>query len=719
MNFLLPKLIAISFCFLLNTLLFAQPEFPFQDPKIDSEERISDLLERLTLKEKTAMMLYNSPGVERLGIPPYNWWNESLHGIGRAGKATVFPQAIGLAATFDEDLIYRVASAISDEARAKHNAAIAKGSYQQYTGLSFWTPNINIFRDPRWGRGQETYGEDPFLTAKLGVAYVEGLQGDHPKYLKAAACAKHFVVHSGPEATRHEFNAVPDEIDFRETYLPAFKKLVEAEVETVMCAYNQLFAEPCCGNKMLLQSILRDEWGFKGHIVSDCWALMDFISHQKVAKDGVEAAAMAAEAGVNLNCGTVYQNLHNAVEGGDISEARIDELLKPLLNSRIKLGLLDYEDQSPYANISPEILNSEEHRQLAWEAAAKSIVLLKNDKGVLPLNSDTIQKIFVTGPTAFDNMVLIGNYNGFSGNLVTLVEGMINKSDEGTIVEYAMGTLLNTETYHGYYHAQSSDVTIAAIGNSRMLEGEEGDAMLTDSGDRTDIRLPENQIELIRRIKKDAPDKPLIVVVTGGSAVALPEIAELADALLFVWYPGEQGGNAIADVIYGNMNPSGRLPVTFYKGTEDLPPFDDYSMRNRTYRYFKGDPLFPFGHGLSYSDFAYEDLAMPSEGSIEDETIEIEFFLTNTSIRSGEEVVQVYVKKPQEHFQMPIKSLVGVQHVWLTPGQKTLVTISIDVADLASWDLSTKQMVINPGAYQFEVGASSASIKLKGGITLE
>ncbi len=719
MKLFLPKLTTISICLLLNTLLFAQPAFPFQDPKMDSEDRVNDLLERLSLQEKTAMMRYNSPGVERLGIPPYNWWNESLHGIGRAGKATVFPQAIGLAATFDEDLIYRVASAISDEARAKHNAAIARGSYQQYTGLSFWTPNINIFRDPRWGRGQETYGEDPFLTAKLGVAYVNGLQGDHPKYLKAAACAKHFVVHSGPEATRHEFNAVPDEVDFRETYLPAFKKLVEAEVETVMCAYNQLFAEPCCGNKMLLQSILRDEWGFKGHIVSDCWALMDFISHQKVAKDEIEAAAMAAEAGVNLNCGNVYRSLDKAVEGGHVSEARIDELLKPLLNSRIKLGLLDYEDQSPYADISPDILNNEEHRQLAWEAAVKSIVLLKNDKGILPLNSDTIQKIFVTGPTAFDNMVLIGNYNGFSGNLVTLVEGMINKSDEGTVVEYAMGTLLNTATYHGYYHAQSSDVTIAAIGNSRMLEGEEGDAMLTDSGDRTDIRLPENQIEFIRRLKKIAPEKPLVVIVTGGSAVALPEIAELADALLFVWYPGEQGGNAIADVIYGNMNPSGRLPVTFYKNTEDLPPFDDYNMRNRTYRYFKGDPLFPFGHGLSYSDFVYEDLSFPSKGSVEDETIEIEFFLTNTSIRSGEEVVQVYVKKPQEHFQMPIKSLVGIQHVWLTPGQKTLVTVSIDVADLASWDLSSKEMVINPGAYQFEVGTSSSDIKLTGSATLE
>lgn len=719
MKSFLSFLTILSIGLLFSHPLFAQPEFPFQDPSIDSEKRIDDLLGRLTLEEKTAMMRYNSPGVERLGIPPYNWWNESLHGIGRAGKATVFPQAIGLAATFDEDLIYRVASAISDEARAKHNAAIAKGSYQQYTGLSFWTPNINIFRDPRWGRGQETYGEDPFLTAKLGVAYVNGLQGDHPKYLKAAACAKHFVVHSGPEATRHEFNAVPDEIDFRETYLPAFKKLVDAEVETVMCAYNQLFSEPCCGNKMLLQSILRDEWGFKGHIVSDCWALMDFISHQKVAKDGIEAATMAAEAGVNLNCGTVYQNLHKAVEAGQVSEARIDELLKPLLNSRIKLGLLDYEDQSPYADISPEILNNETHRQLAWEAAVKSIVLLKNDKGILPLNADTIQKIFVTGPTAFDNMVLIGNYNGFSGNLVTLVEGMINKSDEGTIVEYAMGTLLNTESYHGIYHGQSSDVIIAAIGNSRMLEGEEGDAMLSDSGDRTNIRLPENQIEFIRRLKKDAPDVPLVVVVTGGSAVALPEIAELADAMLFVWYPGEQGGNAIADVLYGNMNPSGRLPVTFYKSTEDLPPFDEYSMRNRTYRFFKGEALFPFGHGLSYSDFSYEDLSIPSKASIKDGSIEIEFFLTNTSFRSGEEVVQVYVKKPQEHYQMPIKSLVGVEHVWLTPGQKSLVRLTINTEDLASWDLSSKQMVVNPGLYQFEVGSSSADIKLKGSISLE
>ncbi len=720
MNKLKQSLVLFWLILFTQNALPAQPKLPFQDPYLDTEKRLSDLLNRLTLEEKTAMMLYNSPGVERLDITPYNWWNESLHGIGRAGKATVFPQAIGLAATFDEDLIFRIADAISDEARAKHNAAIAKGSYQQYTGLSFWTPNINIFRDPRWGRGQETYGEDPYLTAIIGTAYVRGLQGDHPKYLKAAACAKHFVVHSGPEKSRHEFNAVPGEIDFRETYLPAFKKLVDAEVETVMCAYNQLYAEPCCGNKVLLQSILREEWGFEGHIVSDCWALSDFISFQKVAKDGVEAAAMAAEAGVNLNCGTIYKNLNEAVESGHISPERIDELLTPLLLTRFKLGLLDHEDQSPYADISPEILNNQKHRQLAWEAAAKSIVLLKNDKGILPLKTDTIQKIFVTGPTAFDNMVLIGNYNGFSGNLVTLVEGMMNKADEGTVVEYSMGTLLNTDIYHGLYHASSSDVVIAAIGNSRLLEGEEGDAMLSDDGgDRIDIRLPENQIEFIKKLKEVAPDKPLIVVVNGGSAIALPEITEIADALIFAWYPGEQGGNAMADIIFGNVTPSGRLPITFYKSVQDLPDFEDYSMKNRTYRFFEGEPLFPFGHGLSYTTFEYQDLKMAENGSTKQGTITLEFTLKNTGDTPGIEVVQFYVKKPRHHDQIPIKSLVNFKRVPLAQGGSVQVTATIDLTELSSWDVDSKQMIVVPGSYQFEIGASSADIRLKGTVNLK
>jgi beta-glucosidase len=710
----------LSLILLIQNQLFAQSDYPFQNPSLTMEARLNDLLDRLTLEEKTAMMLYNSPGVDRLDIDPYNWWNESLHGIGRAGKATVFPQAIGLAATFDEDLIFRIADVISDEARAKHNAAIANGSYQQYTGLSFWTPNINIFRDPRWGRGQETYGEDPFLTATIGTAYVKGLQGDDPKYLKAAACAKHFVVHSGPEKIRHEFNAVPDEIDFRETYLPAFKKLVDGKVETVMCAYNQLYAEPCCGNKTLLQTILREELGFEGHIVSDCWALMDFISHQKVAKDGIEAAVMAAEAGVNLNCGTVYQHLDKAIASGDITPARIDELLKPLLRSRFKLGLLDFKDQSPYADISPAIINSQKHRQLAWEAAAKSIVLLKNDKGILPLKTDTIQKIFVTGPTAFDNMVLIGNYNGFSGNLVTLVEGMMNKADEGTVVEYSMGTLLNTDIYHGLYHASSSDVVIAAIGNSRLLEGEEGDAMLSNNGgDRLDISLPKNQIEFIKKLKEVAPDKPLVVVVNGGSAIALPDITAIADALIFAWYPGEQGGNAIADIIFGNVTPSGRLPVTFYKSVKDLPAFEDYSMKNRTYRFFEGEPLFPFGHGLSYTSFDYSELNLAKNISAKQETINLEFTLKNTGDKSGEEVVQVYVKKPHQHDKMPIKSLVNFKRVSLAPGASVQVTATIDLTELSSWDVNSKQMTIVPGSYKFEIGASSADIRLKGIINLK
>lgn len=694
----------------LNTI--AQETFPFQDADKDIEIRIDDLIGRLTLAEKASMMLYNSPAVERLDIPAYNWWNESLHGIGRAGKASVFPQAIGLAATFDPDLLFRIATAISDEARAKHNAAIAKGSAQQYTGLTFWSPNVNIFRDPRWGRGQETYGEDPFLTATMGLAYVKGLQGDDPKYLKASACAKHFVVHSGPEKTRHSFNAIPAEIDFHETYLPAFKALVEGGVETVMCAYNQVYDEPCCGNKMLLEDILRNQWVFKGHIVSDCWALSDFIGFQKITPDEISTAAMAVDAGVNLNCGYVYKFIPQAVEAGLITEEKVDAVLRPLLRTRFKLGLLD--EESPFSEISPEVVNCEKNRQLAYEAAAKSVVLLKNDKHTLPLILDSLQKIFVTGPTAADINVLLGNYNGFSGNLVTLLEGIINKVDAGTVVDYSQGALFNTDSiYHGIYQASGADVTIACIGNSRMLEGEEGDAMLSaNGGDRVDIKLPENQIEFIRRLRIEAPEKPLIVVITGGSAIAIPEISKLADAILFAWYPGEQGGNAIADIIFGTINPSGRLPLTFYEGLDDLPPFDDYSMENRTYKYFRGTPIYPFGFGLSYSTFSYNVLKLDQTKYNQEDEIRIEFALTNICQVDGEEVVQLYVINPPSQSNKPIKSLKGFQRLALKAGESKEISFVIKVKELASWNTDVGDFAVFPGTYTFQIGASSSDIKL-------
>jgi len=518
--------------------------YPYLDPAVETEKRIDDLINRLTLGEKASLMLYNSPAIERLGIPEYNWWNECLHGVGRAGKATVFPQAIGLAATFDPDLIYRVADAISDEARAKHHAAVKKGNRAQYMGLTFWSPNVNIFRDPRWGRGQETYGEDPLLTSVIGAAFVRGLQGDHPKYLKVAACAKHYVVHSGPEESRHRFNAVPDEIDFRETYLPAFKALVDADVEAVMCAYNRTYDEPCCGSPLLLKDILRDEFGFDGHIVSDCWALDDIWARHKVKETRLEAAVMSADAGVNLNCGYIYKYLPEAVENGLISEEVLDDILKPLLNTRFKLGLFDPDSINPYSRISPYFVNSKKHKTLAREAAVKSIVLLKNN-GILPLNRDSINNIFVTGPMAADLSALVGNYNGYSGEMVTILEGIVEGAGPDIAVDYTTGVLLNNDSlFYGFWQAGSADVVIAVVGINRLMEGENGDAMLnTNGGDRPSRELPENQLKYLRLLKEKIGDKKLIVVVTGGSAIAMLEVVDLADALLFAWYPGEQGSS--------------------------------------------------------------------------------------------------------------------------------------------------------------------------------
>lgn len=718
MKFILLRIPFILFL-LTSNYIFSQAQYPFQDPTIDTEIRINDLLGRLTLEEKASMMLHNNPAIERLGIPAYNWWNESLHGVARAGKATVFPQAIGLAATFDEDLIFRVADAISDEARAKHNAAVAKNNYQQYTGLTFWSPNVNIFRDPRWGRGQETYGEDPFLTSRLGIAYVNGLQGDNPNFLKASACAKHFVVHSGPEETRHSFNAIPSEIDLYETYLPAFKALVDGGVESVMCAYNQLYGEPCCGNQFLLVDLLRNKWNFKGHIVSDCWAIMDFITHQKIADNGSDAAVIAANAGVNLNCGVNYKYIPEAVWQGKISEQKIDTLLAPVIRTRIKLGLLDNPDANPYSKIQPDVVNCTQHQQLAYETAVKSIVLLKNDNQTLPLKKDKLKKIFLTGPTMLDNSVLLGNYNGFSDNLITFLEGLINKVDIGTVVDYNIGTLLNTtNVFSGLYLASDADVIIASIGNTMMLEGENGDAILsTSGGDRNDLKLPENQVELLRKLKKQAPEKPLVVIVTGGSAIDLKEVSDLADALLFVWYPGEQGGNALADILFGIQNPSGRLPVTLYKSVEDLPAFDDYNMQNRTYRFFKESPLYPFGYGLNYSSFQYSDAEISTPKS-EKEEINITVKIKNTGFFDGEEVVQLYVVKPALHDRNPIKSLCGFKRVALKADESKQITIIVNKTDLKAWDVVSKEYVLTKGIYEFQVGSSSANIKLTTHINL-
>jgi beta-glucosidase len=686
-------------------------QYSFQNPLLSLDERIDDLISRLTIEEKASLMLYNSPAIERLGIPEYNWWNECLHGVARAGKATVFPQAIGLAATFDEDLIFKVATAISDEARAKHHEAVKMGNRAQYNGLSFWTPNINIFRDPRWGRGQETYGEDPFLTSRIGIAFVKGLQGDNPKYLKVSACAKHYVVHSGPEKVRHVFNALPDDRDFRETYLPAFQALVEeGNVEAVMCAYNRTYDKPCCGSNFLIDSILRREWNFKGHVVSDCWALDDIWLRHKVVSTRVEAAAMAAKAGVNLNCGYIYQYLPKAVDTGLITEEIVNAALKPLLRTRFKLGLFDPDAINPYSKIPKEIVNCEKHKQLALEAASKSIVLLKNNGNVLPLNKSTLKNLFITGPTATDITCLLGNYNGISGEMNTILEGIINRVNIGTIVEHNHGFMFHNDSLmHGFWQTSRADAVIVCLGINSLFEGEEGDAMLNaNGGDRVDIGLPKNQIEYVRRMKEKIGEKPLIVVITGGSAIAIPEIKDMADAILFAWYPGEQGGNAVADIIFGNVNPSGRLPVTFYKSTTDLPDFENYSLDGRTYKYFHSEPLYPFGFGLSYTQFQYSNL----EVNINGEKIIASLTINNSGDFDGDEVVQVYTRKMDPKFWRPIKQLIGFSRISIKKGEQKSVKIEIDKKQFQCWNTEQQKYLVEPGEYEVMAGSSSEDLRL-------
>ncbi|MEO0341385.1 MAG: glycoside hydrolase family 3 N-terminal domain-containing protein, partial [Bacteroidota bacterium] len=572
----------------------------FQNPDLPIEDRVNDLISKMTLEEKVGQLMYGAPAIERLGVPEYNWWNECLHGVARNGRATIFPQAIGMAATFDLDLIHQIGVAISDEARAKYNVSIQNNFRGRYQGLTFWTPNVNLFRDPRWGRGQETYGEDPFLTSRIGVAFVKGLQGDHPKYLKAAGMAKHYAVHSGPEALRHEFDAKVNMKDLWETYLPAFEALVtEAKVEGVMGAYNRTNGDLCCAHPYLMQDVLRKQWGFEGYYVSDCWAIVDFFNGHKIVETPQQAAALAINTGCNLNCGSTYPNLIKSVEEGLTTEAIIDDNLRALLPTRFKLGLFDPIGSVPFDHIGPEVIASDEHLALSKEAAQKSIVLLKNED-LLPLKKD-IQSIFVTGPTAAHAQALLANYYGQSNNLVTILEGVVGKVSPQTSVHYSQGALLDEENRNpmDWFSGEAGDaeVTIACVGLSQLIEGEEGESIASRHlGDRVDIGLPPSQIEFLKKIRSKA--KKLVVVMTGGSAIACPEVYEMADAMLFVWYPGEQGGNAVGDIIFGDAVPSGRLPVTFPMSVDDLPPYGDYAMTNRTYRYSDAKPLFPFGFGL-------------------------------------------------------------------------------------------------------------------------
>ncbi len=700
--------VTLVFFLLISSYIYGQSQVIYLDTSQPIEVRVNDLISKLTLEEKVSQMMHRSPAIPRLNMPAYNWWNECLHGVARSGTATVFPQSIGLGATFDDDLIFRIGTAVSDEARAMYNASIKKGYYDHYAGLTFWTPNINIFRDPRWGRGQETYGEDPFLTSKLGVSYVKALQGNNPKYLKIAACAKHFAVHSGPEKLRHEFNAKVSDKDLYETYLPAFKALVDANVEAVMCAYNRTNDTPCCGNNLLLKQILRDKWNFKGHIVSDCWALSDIDTRHKVTKNKVESAALALKSGVNLNCGDTYDPyLIDAVKLGLVTEKEIDQSLSILLKTKFKLGMFDPPEKNPYNSIPVSVINSEENRQLAREAALKSVVLLKNSKNVLPLKKD-IRLLYLTGPNATSLEVLLGNYYGVNNKMTTILEGFAGKIAPGSQLQYEQGCLLDRPNVNpidwASSHAEDADAVVVVLGISGLLEGEEGESIASEYyGDRLDYNIPKNQIDYLKKLK--VVNKPLIVIITGGSPMNLSEVHELADAILLVWYPGEEGGNAVADIVFGDVSPSGKLPVTFPKSFDQLPPYEDYSMEGRTYRYMKEEPMYPFGFGLSYTQFEYSNLKLSKEKLRKDQSLDAVVTVANTGNYKSDEVVQLYICNMNSEHKAPLIALKGFKRITLKPNEVTNIKFVITPEMLTYVDDKGKTCTAS-GKYKVFIGGS-------------
>lgn len=856
----------------------AEPTPTYLDTQQSFALRAKDLVARMSLAEKIAQLQNDAPAIERLGVPKYEWWNEALHGVARAGAATVFPQAIGLAASFEPDLIHTIATAISDEGRIKYRLFSAQGERNRYQGLTFWSPNVNIFRDPRWGRGQETYGEDPYLTSRMGVAFVKGLQGNHPLYFKTDATAKHFAVHSGPEYNRHEFNATPTERDLYETYLPAFKALVqEGKVAAVMGAYNRVNGESASASQRLLQDILRSEWGFTGYVVSDCDSVEDIYLHHKIVKTASEAAALGIKTGMDLNCGKTYGALLEAVNNKLITEAQIDTALTRLMFTRLRLGLFDPPAQVPWNHLPNTVLQSAEHNQLARTAAQKSMVLLKNN-GLLPLKKN-LQAIAVIGPTADEPMALLGNYHGTPAAPVTLLKGIQKAVSPGTQVYYARGAdlvdgrqepraapliegnflrpnkhsaeqglkgeyfrgkdlaaqplLTRTDTriafrwdrnsptdelvargelnraasldkdnfsvrwsgqlippVSGEYEihltandgarltiggkplinawqatdhvvnhtakislkageaqdiqleyfedirdaeirlawrlpgakpplqealeaAAKAEVIIVAAGLTSEVEGEEMKVNYPGfmGGDRTDIQLPKPQQELLTALH--ALGKPLVLVLTGGSALAVDWAQQNIPAILMAWYPGQAGGTALADILFGDVSPSGRLPITFYSSSNTLPDFQNYSMQGRTYRYFNGAPLYPFGHGLSYSQFSYSQLnAAPTLSA--NATTSISARVKNTGKKPATEVVQLYVRPINPGALDAIKQLRGVNTVYLSPGEeKTLLFNLTGLNDFAIYDADKRRFVIKPGEYEVQLGASSADIRLR------
>lgn len=836
--------------------------FPFQNPDLDTEIRVEDLVSRMTLEEKVSQMTNAADAIEHLGIPEYNWWNECLHGVARAGKATVFPQAIGMAATFDRELMYRMADVTSTEARAKHHDFMARGKRGIYQGLTFWSPNINIFRDPRWGRGHETYGEDPYLTGEMALQFIRGLQGDHPRYLKVVATAKHYAVHSGPEPARHSFNAVVSERDFRDTYLPAFRKSVQqGKVYSVMCAYNRYMGTPCCGSVPLQEELLREELGFEGYVVSDCGAIYDFYTGHGVVNTAEEAATMGVRAGTDLNCGDRYRTLTDAVRMGLISEEEIDLSVKRLMKARMKLGMFDPPEQIPWSQLSIDTVASETHRAVALQMARESIVLLRNENNALPLDGG-IRNIAIIGPNADNADVQYGNYNGTPVDPVTVVEAIQARLGSGAEVRYALGSphheglpylvpvpadalftdraltspglstfymeglgaggspvynsteaivdktwwdgdppvdgltddnyrvewsgflvprkdgthalgvegkfvtlILEGDTvirHQNIHHpdkrfisrdlisgrpyrikvimedrqgdagctlhwqepdqpllwealqtARWADHVVLVMGLTARLEGEEMRGLELDgfhAGDRTSLELPAVQQQLIRSVA--ATGKPVTLVLMSGSALALGREQQWVPSILQAWYGGEAAGTAVAEVLFGDYNPAGRLPVTFYRSVEDLPPFDAYEMEGRTYRYYEGEVLYPFGYGLSYTWFKYDNFLMEKEEAVEGEQIMVSVDVTNTGDRDGDEVVQLYVRYPESGTRRPTKELKEFRRVRIRKGQTIAVTLTLDTGELATYDESAGSYRLEPGTYQILVGPSSEDEKL-------
>jgi len=835
--------------------------FPFQNPSLPIEERVNDLASRLTLQEKISQMVFNAPAIERLGIPEYNWWNECLHGVARNGVATVFPQAIGLASTWNKELNHVVGNAISDEARAKYNDAISKNQRGLYQGLTFWSPNINIFRDPRWGRGQETYGEDPYLTGQIAVNFIKGLQGDDPNYLKVVATSKHYAVHSGPEPDRHSFNAEVSEYDLRETYLPAFKMSVQdANVQSIMCAYNSFRGNACCSNDPLLNKILREEWGFNGYVVSDCWAIQDIWQFHKQAADAAEASAISVKAGTDLNCGVSFRKLFDAYQRKLIGEEEIDIAFKRLFKARFQLGMFDPPEMVPFSKLNLDVVDSKKHKEIALQTARESIVLLKNENNLLPLNKN-IKSIAVIGPNANNFEVLLGNYNGFPSKAVTPLEGIKNKLKSGTKIYYEKGcdiidgmtdavviptdflftdlsknrkglnaeifdnarfegkpvikkiddkidfwwfhnnpfkqvkqnnfsirwsgyivppksgkykiggsgfnglhiyfedsliakyegdhgpierfTELNLEKGNAYkiridYYssdrysmvqllwsvpdedqevraieaAKKSDVVIMCMGISPRLEGEELELSVPgfSGGDRTSLDLPMSQQRLIKKIA--ALGKPIVLVLLNGSALSVNWEAENIPAIIDAWYGGQAAGDALADVLFGDYNPSGKLPVTFYKSVEQLPDFRNYDMKGRTYRYFDGEVLYPFGYGLSYTKFEFHNLRMDKDKIKIGESAKLSVDIKNTGKRNGAEVVQLYVKGKGIKEDDAIKTLKGFEKVFLKSGETKTVTFEITPEVLQRY-VEGKGFVVNKGDHYLMVGSSSKDSDLQ------